>query len=347
MRGTVTSLMSKLPTDDADTTSNNRRAFITRTISTLPYLLAPITADAASVPVQRAVGSAEIKCREDGNCLEMGELDGAVGWSWGGTDRCDASDPLCGPDGRLREEALTGQPIPAKNPELEITDVIELALKIGTGSNADIQIMKMGLYGNKCPELVKEMVDLCGRTGLITSNDLLLGAPVKLDGCGSLTYIRPEERLEFGVRSQKKAYAQSLRKAKAPDEFVPQPRPSGKRLESVKAEQSSRSHDAAGLISVPKDGIGYGGGLLGGKDDEAYATAFQITAATSVPDMDKEGRKVIGQLLDKTSMDVLARLAGSPTRKMLPGQTGGSPLFKVTVEECSVSSVSDLVAAKE
>ena len=59
-----------------------------------------------------------------------------------------------------------------------------------------------------------------------------------------------------------------------------------------------------------------------GKDDEAFASAFQITAK-AVPDMDKEGRKVVGQIIDSKSMDLLARLAGSPTRKMLPGQNGG------------------------
>lgn len=140
------------------------------------------------------------------------------------------------------------------------------------------------------------------------------------------------------------AYAKSIRKAKAPDEFVPQSRPGGHVLDEIRREKSARSHDAAGLISVPKDGIGYGdvGGLLpvGTKsDDEAYASAFQITA-DAVPEMDgKEGRKVIGQLMDGESMDVLARLAGSPLRKMVPGQNGGSPLIKVVVLDCSAFEV--------
>lgn len=40
--------------------------------------------------VERAVGSSERVCREKGNCLENFELDGAIGWNWGGRDRCDA-----------------------------------------------------------------------------------------------------------------------------------------------------------------------------------------------------------------------------------------------------------------
>ena len=310
----------------ASLATNDRRAFLqsSSTLASLPYLLllSSSSAHAASVPVQRAVGSAETKCRAEGNCLEKFELDGAVGWNWGGTDRCDASDPLCGPDGRLRDEPLSGLPVPPREDGLDITHVVELTLNIGTGSNSDVAAMKIGLYGQKCPELVKEMIDLCSKVGLVTSKDLLLGAPVKLGMGGSLTYIVPEERIEFGVASQKVAYAKSIRKSKAPDEFVPQARPGGTRLQLVREEQSSRQHDRAGLVTVPKDGIGYGGGIVLGKDDEAYASAFQITAK-AVPDMDKEGRKVIGQLLDSKSMDLLARLAGSPTRKLIPGQNGG------------------------
>ena len=324
------SLLAAKRCDDDDfdysvSSKNDRRTFLilSSTIASLPYLLQPAnSALAASVPVQRAVGSAENKCRAEGNCLEKFELDGAVGWNWGGTDRCDASDPLCGPDGRLRDEPLSGMPVPSREDGLDITHVVELTLQIGSGTNSDIAALKIGLYGQKCPELVKEMTDICSQTGLVTSRDLLLGAPVRFGMGGSLTYIVPEERLEFGVASQKVAYAKSIRKSKAPEEFVPQARPGGTRLQLVREEQSSRKHDRAGLVSVPKDGIGYGGGIVLGKDDEAYASAIQITAK-AVPEMDKEGRKVIGQLIDAKSMDLLARLAGSPTRKLIPGQNGG------------------------
>ncbi|KAL7439953.1 hypothetical protein ACHAXM_012138 [Skeletonema potamos] len=315
-------------------TDETRRSIISQTFLSTSLLM-PSFANAASVPVQRAVGSGEKRCREEGNCLETFELDGAVGWNWGGTERCDASDPNCGPDGRVREEPLAGKPVPDLG-GLEVTHIIDLTLNIGSGSNAYTETIKMGLYGNNCPELVKEMIDVCGR-GLVTSKNLLLGAPVRIgNGFGSLTYIKPDERLEFGVASQKVAYAKSIRKAKAPDD--------GERLELVRAESSARQHDVAGLISVPKEGIGYGT-FLSVSDDEAYSNTFQIIAAAA-PDMDKGGRKVIGQLLDASSMAALARLAGSPTRKILPTQTGGAPLIKVAVDDSVVISKSDL-AAKE
>ena len=123
-----------------------RRSLLTKTISTTSTLLVPSLANAASVPVQRAVGSGEKRCREEGNCLETFELDGAVGWNWGGADRCDASDPNCGPDGRVREEALTGKPVPQLLGDLAITHVVELTLKVGSGSNAYTETINIGLY---------------------------------------------------------------------------------------------------------------------------------------------------------------------------------------------------------
>ena len=333
--GAATSPLHPLLLVPEDSSSGGgRRAFLLS--RALPALLLPAAANAASVPVQRAVGYAESKCKSEGNCLEKLDIDGAVGWNWGGVDRCDASDPLCGPDGTLRDGPPVGaSPPPRGGPgaECEITDVVEMTLTVGSGSNAETRTMRMGLYGRRCPESVREMIDLCGGPGLVTSRDLLLGSPVRPGrGGGSLTYVRPEERLDFGVQSQRVAYARSIRKAKAPDEFVPQMRPGGARLQSVRDEDSGRSHDAAGLVSIPREGIGYGGGLVLGKDDEAYASSFQVTAR-AVPEMDREGRKVIGQLLDGESMDLLARLAGSPTRKMLPGQNGG---------ECGLLFVFDL-----
>jgi hypothetical protein len=307
-----------------------RRAFLlsramptaaSATVALLLPLSSPDPSNAASVPVQRAVGSAESKCKSEGNCLEKLDIDGAVGWNWGGVDRCDASDPNCGPDGT--PSVLASLPVPPLPEGYDVTDVVEMTLNIGSGSKSETRMMRMGLYGSKCPESVREMIDLCGRTGLVTSKDLLLGAPVRLGGGGgSVTYIRIGERVDFGIPSQKVAYARYIRKAKAPDEFVPQSRPEGSRLKMVREEMSSRVHDMAGLVSIPKEGIGYGGGLVLGKDDEAYSSSFQLTVGP-VKDMDYEGRKVIGQLLDVESMDTLSRLAGLATRKLLPGQGGG------------------------
>ena len=60
--------------ESSSSNNNSRRAFL----STLPFFIIPNLANAAAVPVQQAVGSAESKCREEGNCLEKFELDGGT-----------------------------------------------------------------------------------------------------------------------------------------------------------------------------------------------------------------------------------------------------------------------------
>jgi len=129
----------------------------------------------------------------------------------------------------------------------------------------------------------------------------------------------------------------------AGNNFVPQSRPSGPIIERITEEKSTRAHNIAGLVSIPKRGLGYGGNGLE-KDDEAYSSAFQITAASN-PAMDKEGRKVIGQMMDNSSMAFLARLASLPTKKgfkgIIPGQNSGPPLVKVIVASTLVQSQSE------
>lgn len=76
-----------------------------------------------------------------------------------------------------------------------------------------------------------------------------------------------------------------------------------------------------------------------------FYPAFEITAG-SVPSMDKEGRRVIGQVLDSESMAVVARLATLPTKKglkgVIPGQNSGPPLLKVTVQDVAVKAIQDV-----
>jgi hypothetical protein len=153
---------------------------------------------------------------------------------------------------------------------------------------------------------------------------------------GTLGQIVPGQRLDFGVPLQSAAYARSKGMSKAGDNFVPQPRP--KELKEVPA---LRNHDAAGLVSLPKKGLGYGGTGFE-SEDECFESAFQITAS-SVPSMDKD-RRVIGQLIDQTSMANLARLVSLPTKKgfrgVIPGQNSGPPLLKVTLIDIDIQTTS-------
>jgi hypothetical protein len=283
--------------------------------------------------VERAVGGSESQCQQRGNCLETLELDGAIGWTWGGKNRCDASDPKCGIDGKLGD--FEAPPVPNLLGN-SITHVVEIDFQIGR--ERERGTLRIGLYGDAHPNLVRPFLDLFDeRKGLaITSrlllDDSLFGAftsPLYFINGGALTYIYPNQRIEFGVPSQAAAYARSKGRSKAGEGFVPQPRPN-----KVTDDGAFRPHDCAGLFSIPSSGLGYGGNGLE-SDDQAYASAFQITAS-SVPSMDTEGRKVIGQALDNESMALIMRLASIPTNKgikgVLPGLNYGPPLIKVSIE---------------
>ena len=69
-----------------------RRAWLQRA----PLLL-PGSALAADLPAQQATG----------NVRDGADIDAAIGITWGGRERCDANNPLCGPDGQLLAEAPT------------------------------------------------------------------------------------------------------------------------------------------------------------------------------------------------------------------------------------------------
>lgn len=316
---------------ETDDWSTSRRAVLQQSVAAA--LLLPM---APAHAVTRAVGGAEIECREQGNCLERGELDGALGWNWGGKDRCDASDPQCGPDGKLRG-AIVGQPVPRDN--LAITHVATIRVDVG---REETNVLRLGFYGREAPASVQQMVDFLSETGIATLDRRnMMGAdvaPVTLLRGGVLDSIVPGQVIDFGVPSQVYAYARSRGVSKA-EGFVPQPRPS---KDVTSQDGVTRPHDAAGLLSVSKQGLGYGGTGFE-SDDEAFESSFLITAA-ALPALDKT-RRVIGRVLDAESMAFLERLASLPTKRgirgVIPGQTSGPPLLKTVVREIAVAEVTN------
>jgi len=317
---------------DGSSSSSSRRNFLNVGITaTSSMLLFPDSSDAV-----RAIGGAEEDCRAAGNCLEIGEWDGALGWTWGGKDRCDATDPKCGPDGKLRDSAPSGESVPTISNK--ITQVVAISFDIGRTETA---VIRLGLYGEDAPASVEQFFQFVTR-GLRTTSDLVFengmgvqATPVSLLTGGILGQIVPGQRIDFGIPSQSAAFARSRGMSKAGDNFMAQPRP--KELN----DPVIRKHDAAGLLSVPGKGIGYGGSGFE-SDDECFESSFQITAGP-VPAMDKEGRKVIGQILDQESMNNLARLVSLPTKKgfkgVIPGQNSGPPLLKVSLRDVSVGTI--------
>ena len=323
----------KTPIEDVESSCQRRQV-----LSSLLLLGTCATIVPPANAAERAVGSAELACREAGNCLQIGEWDGAVGWQWGGKDRCDALDPQCGPDGKVRDSPLAGEPVP--NKVGPITHEVTLQINIGRDEQGTV---RFGLYGETCPKSVDQLVAFLSPSGLVTGSKLMLqdgygvvSAAVTLNqGYGSLTGITPNQRLVFGVPSQAAAYAKSIGSSKAGEAFQPQSRPK----EQINDERTARDHTVAGLISIPSGGLGYDNHNT---DDEAFTNAFEITAG-AVPAMDKGDHKVIGQVLDAESMAFVARLASLPTKKgikgIIPGLTSGPPLIKTTVKGVSVTAL--------
>ncbi|CAB9511840.1 expressed unknown protein [Seminavis robusta] len=312
-----------------------RRKLLETVVAGSAALVVPSVANAA---VQRAVGGAEIDCREQGNCLEIGQLDGAVGWNWGGKDRCDASDPRCGPDGKLGD-LPTGKPIPAVTSK--ITHVAEVVIDIGREESG---VLHLGFYGEECPASVRQMLQFL-TSGIATTSKLAFengmgvkSSPVSLLQGGKIPDIVPGKVVDFGVPSQAAAYSRARGLRTAGDEFVPQPRPN---VDDTKDDPFVRQHDVAGLITVPSKGIGYGGSGFE-SEDEAFESAFQIIA-DAVPALDKGKGRVIGQVIDEPSMAFLARLASIPTKKgikgVVPGLNSGPPLPKVSIYDVTVKPV--------
>lgn len=303
----------------------------------------PLASQAAA---SRAIGSAEAACQEAGNCLEKGDWDGAVGWKWGAADRCDAADPLCGADGKLRDEnEINGKPVPPTPSGTTITHTVAIQLNVGRQESG---VLKLGLYGEDCPTLVQQLIDFLSPTGLTVVNENSrsnsmgkISSPVSLTTGGILDLIAPGLTVDFGVPSQAIAYARNKGMTKAEDNFAPQQRPKGIDFSS---DKTVRLHDVAGLVSVAGNGLGYGGTGFE-SDDETFESSFLITNS-AVPSLDKAktgARRVVGQVMDAQSMAFLERLASLPTKKgfkgVIPGQTSGPPLIKVTVADVQVSAV--------
>ena len=309
----------------------SRRAIIQQTLAVSSSL---IMMPSSSSAVTRAIGGAEEECRAAGNCLETGEWDGAIGWSWGSRDRCDPSDPLCGTDGKLRDQAIMGESVP--DVTNKVTHMVELTYSVG---RSETGVLRMGLYGDDAKGSVQQFLQFMTR-GLRTTSDLAFesgmgveAVPVSFTRGGILGNIVPSERLDFGIPLQSAAYARSKGLSKVSEQFIAQPRP------TPLDDPILRPHSVAGLVSIPGNGLGWGGTGFE-NDDECFESSFQITASPC-PSMDKkEGRRVIGQLMDQESMSNLARLSTLATKKgfkgVIPGQNAGPPLLKVAVTGINV-----------
>lgn len=265
---------------------------------------------------------------------------------------CDPGDVLCRQKVYDRyvdsfqevKDVLPGKPIPAVTNR--ITYVVQMIIDIGARRDGDAGYIRFGLYGDDCPGSVKQMLFFLTRG--ITSMDKskledrleIDYMPVSLgDGNGSVQNICPGRGVEFGVASQSKAYAENKGIRAAGPNFIPQSRP----IPTLEGEAFPRPHSCAGLISIPANGIGHSSSSSNSDLDEIYSSAFTITA-DAVPALDKpksnDQQRVIGQIIDNESMQLLERLVNLPVQKKLgKSESSGPPLLKVRVRDVDVQKV--------
>eukprot|EP00536_Pseudo-nitzschia_multiseries_P013583 jgi/Psemu1/298483/fgenesh1_pm.590_\ len=252
-----------------------------------------------------------------------------------------------------------------------ITHVVQLVISIGE-RREEVGFLRFGLYGDDCPESVRSMLlflSPVGISGVIDDTDIdtdididTKRSPVTLlqGGMAPAIYYNNNNNnnsrgVEFGVPSQKKAYARSLGLREAGPSFVPERRPV-----STRDEAGTRPHDVAGLVSIPEGGIGYYNNNNNKNVDEAYAAAFLITAgglsSSSSSDVFAK-RRVIGQVIDDESMEFLERLSSLPVQKQKQqiiivnnnntntNVNKAPPLLKVTVLDTGIQKVGTSASA--
>lgn len=215
---------------------------------------------------------------------------------WNGRYRCDPQDPLCRDGGRLAS-GLDVQPVPSDRKN--VTDRVRLGLEIGRGETG---VLNVGLWGDAAPDAVGAFVKISKGKWRPEADEIPAtyeGSPlVKLKRNSSITFgIGEEGGSTVIVRGSTRPVRVPCRPPKTAD------------------PENGVSHDAAGLISVPKNGGTY---------------EFQITTRAN-PSLDKD-YMVIGSLLDAASMQVLERLNGIPVN----GYTS-APQLRVNVDSVSVS----------
>lgn len=263
--------------------------------------------------------------------------------------KCDPGDVRCRQDG-TRGDPI-GKPIPTVTNK--ITFVVQMIVDIGERRENDAGYLRFGLYGDDCPESVKQLL-LFLTKGITSMNKNTLEnsvgldyAPVTLLDGGAVPNICPGKGVDFGVPSQSKAYSRSRGLKTAGPNFIPQSRPTP----SLETETFPRPHGVAGLVSIPAKGIGYGGGAANLPEDEIFSSAFTITA-DEVPALDKpsnshQQQRVIGQIIDDESMQFLDRLANLPIQKKVGKSDSGPPLLKVRVRDVDFQRVKEVTQKKK
>jgi len=294
-----------------------------------------------------AIGSSERDCRKRGDCLETGNLDGALGFNWGGRDRCAASDPTCTTGGAKVESLNAVDFSPPSAPGGEaVSWIVSLTVEVAR-ETAEVRI---GLFGDS--SRADQLLSVFSGKGFVTGPRLELepglgvtSSPLRVvDGAATLTALDTQtQRMQFGIKSQAVSFARRQGLRKAPDDFVPQPRPRPLPQEAAGPAALS-SRPAPGLLLMDRRGLGWLDEAV--DDDEAFSSLFELTGWGRDKAREDAGRVAVGKCMDEESMRVLHRLATLPVNKKFAGIVGatkGPPLVGVKILSARLEEIAAAV----
>ena len=224
---------------------------------------------------------------------------GDLTFVWGGNKRCDPTDTACRQGGKDGGEVAQVQPIPAAWAGGEATDKVQLDLYV---ANEGAGSLSLGLSRAACPEAVDAFVKLCK------------GAYVSQPGEDPASYERSvavkisrDQSIVMGALKKQGGHTELVAGVTKPQYFPCAP-------PSYTSAPNGLSHDAAGLLSVRRNGGSF---------------EFVLTTRANT-DLDRDNI-VIGRLLDEPSMELLERLNLLPTNNY-----SGGPLATVAIRRATV-----------
>jgi cyclophilin family peptidyl-prolyl cis-trans isomerase len=218
--------------------------------------------------------------------------------TWGGAQRCDPTDSACVQNGRLQDASGGSSAVPLSLPEprASITDRVFLDLSI---DRKPAGRLAFGLYGDAAPRSAANFGALC--RGVLTSRP---GEEPASYSRSSLVQVQRGRFLTGGA----------LTLAGGSTELgLGTARPVYRPVEPEHNDEASvGAHDVAGLLSMRRGG---------------ESVTYSVTLGDARSALDRDWI-VIGQLVDRQSLELLERLSALPVNKY-----DASPLVRTEITE--------------
>ncbi|CAM9318442.1 unnamed protein product [Chrysoparadoxa australica] len=190
------------------------------------------------------------------------DLDGAIGWNWGGKDRCLPEDEACLDNGQTAEDgAKEFAAAPALPDGVTITDKVFMDISLG---DKELGRITLGLYGGEAPTAAEQFKALCEGSFFIPSpSGFGKAGPFGYEGL-AVDRVEPGKLVRF---AKIRLPASVGRRDQRDFEFLP----------PTNEDISSLPHGVPGLLSVKRGGGDWAFSLTtGSKKDVPFDRLNQV-----------------------------------------------------------------------